>query len=77
MAIRKEMYGEWKTHPATVELRKDLIETLESLVGQMVSRLEPNPHMDAFTRAFARATDAILNWQPEFLPEEQEEKDGD
>ena len=76
MAIRKEMYGEWKTHPATAELRKDLVETLESLVGQMVGRMEPDYDKDAFTRAFARAVDAILNWQPEFLPDEKEEDDG-
>lgn len=77
MAIRREQFGEWKIHPVTQALHRDLIEALESLVGSMVARLEPNPHMDQYTRAFARATDAILNWQPEFLPENMEGKDDD
>ena len=69
MAVRKELFGEWKTHPVTEELKTELKETLEQLVGQMVSRMEPDPARDGFTRAFAKAVDVIFSWQPEFLPE--------
>lgn len=72
MAVNKTLYHEWKSHPVTEALKKDLRETLEALVGQMVTRIDPDPHRDSFTRAFARATDAILSWEPEFTTEEQD-----
>lgn len=75
MAVRKELYGEWKTHPVTDELKRELRETLETLVGQMVMRMEPDPGRDGFTRAFARAVDVVLSWQPEFITEEQDAED--
>ena len=71
MAVSKEVFGEWKTHAVTVELKKELTETLEQLVGQMISRMEPDPARDSFTRAFAKAIDVIFSWQPEFLPEDK------
>lgn len=72
MAVRKELYGEWKAHPVTEELKRELITTLETLVGQMVSRMEADPARDGFTRAFAKAVDVILSWEPEFTPEEKD-----
>jgi hypothetical protein len=69
MAVSRELFGEWKAHAVTEELKKELTETLETLVGQMISRMEPDPARDGFTRAFAKAVDVIFSWQPEFLPE--------
>jgi hypothetical protein len=73
MAVRKELFREWQTHPVTDELKRELTETLEQLVGQMVSRMEPDPARDGFTRAFAKAVDVIFSWQPEFTPEDKDD----
>lgn len=75
MAVSKAQYSEWKTHPVTEELKRELTVTLETLVGQMVMRMEPDPGRDGFTRAFARAVDVVLSWQPEFITEEQDAED--
>lgn len=69
MAVRKEEFYEWKTHPVTDELKRELRETLETLVAQMVNRMEPEPARDGFTRAFAKAVDVVFSWQPEFTEE--------
>jgi hypothetical protein len=75
MAVKKELFHEWKTHPVTDELKRELRETLEILVGQMVSRMEPDPARDGFTRAFARAVDVVLSWQPDIITEEADAED--
>ena len=69
MAVRKEQFGDWKAHPVTLEFRKELQEAVEMLVGEMVTRREPDEHRDAFTRAFVRAADSILTWTPDFAEE--------
>jgi hypothetical protein len=72
MAIRREQFREWQTHAVTEQLKSELRETLEILVAQMVNRMEPDPARDSFTRAFAKAVDSIISWQPEFTSEDQD-----
>lgn len=69
MAVSREQFGEWKAHPVTQQFKDELREAVETLVGEMVMRREPDLHKDAFTRAFVRAADSILTWAPEFTAE--------
>lgn len=74
MAVRRSLYLDWRRHPVTQELMKELAQVTEGLVASMINREIPDLHKDQFCRAFVRCADEVISWQPtEFLPEEEEE----
>jgi hypothetical protein len=71
MPMTVERYSEWKHHPGTQELMSSLMETLEMYVAKMINRGRPDPDEDQFIRAYAKLTDEVLNWRPEFIQPEE------
>ncbi len=72
MAVTRNAYGDWKRHSVTEELMQEIRSTMEDAISKMVIREEPDYDKDMFTRAFVRVADSVLNWQPEFVKEEDQ-----
>lgn len=70
MATR-EQYRDWKMNSVTQELMDSLRASCEQYIAKMINRMQPDPYEDQFIRAYARLTDEVLNWVPEFVTEEQ------
>lgn len=73
MAVKQALFAEWKRHPVTQELLRELHAGVETVVAQMVNREAPDLAKDQFARAFVRVADDIITWQPEFIPEEDQD----
>lgn len=71
MPMTVERYAEWKHHVATQELFDSLRSNLEMYVAKMLNRDRPDEAEDQMIRAYAKITDEILNWRPEFVSDEE------
>jgi len=72
MAVSKQLFGDWKRHPVTEEMLKELLQDTSREVSKMITREVPDGPRDQFVRALVKITDDIVTWEPDFLPEEDE-----
>lgn len=66
MAITREKFRDWKQNEITQAMMETMRVNLEDYIATMIRRITPNDAEDQFIRAYARITDSVLSWEPEF-----------
>lgn len=71
MEITKTEYQDWKMSNVTREMEREAQETVIDMTLQIINRRESNPLDDQYLKGFLQGVQAIMDWRPEFIEEEQ------
>lgn len=75
--VHKEEFIAWKSSICSIELQQELVRNIEAAAATILNRESPNGDQDQLLRGFIQGLKATLEWQPEFVKEQEEDEDED
>ena len=73
MLVHKADYVAFKNTSVYEAARQDVAEAVSRALAEMVNNEELTQARHNFLRGFVAGSTALLEWEPEFIPEENEE----
>lgn len=70
MEIRKSEFLDWKNSLVTQVMTQSVAELAQELIANLVSKRESNPADDQWIKGYLQGIQAIMDWEPEFVQEE-------
>lgn len=73
--VQKEDFIQWRNSSIHQEFQAAVNEMVSSFAAELVNRTETNESRDMFIRGAIKGLIATLEWEPEFIPAQENEEE--